>query len=108
MDEVGLLEVLFPELGRLKGMEQDRYHHLDVFQHSLRTLQGLEELMQRVIPLPADLDGEIASFLAEKKGTWLKEAALFHDLGKSTTGAEKEGHKTFLWTCQRPQKTSLP
>lgn len=95
MDLVGLLEVLSPELGRLKGIEQDRYHHLDVFQHSLRTLQGLEELMRKVIPLPADLDGEIAYFLAEKKGTWLKEAALFHDLGKGTTGAEKEGHKTF-------------
>ena len=96
MDDAGLLEILFPEMGRLKGVEQDRYHHLDVFQHSLRTLQCLEELIQKVIPLPTDLDAEISSYLFEdRKATWLKESALFHDLGKGTTGAEKEGHKTF-------------
>lgn len=96
MDEVGLLEVLFPEMGRLKGIGQDRYHHLDVFGHSLLTFHYLEEVVQRHIPLPADLDAEISSYLSEvRKAAWLKEAALFHDLGKSTTMDEKEGHKIF-------------
>ncbi len=96
MEEVGLLTILFPELGRLKGIQQDRYHHLDVFQHSLLTFQCLEKLIQRLIPLPKDLDGEMVSTLKpDRKRAWLKWAALFHDLGKAATGNEKEGFKTF-------------
>jgi poly(A) polymerase len=96
MVEAGLLQILFPEMGRLRGVEQDRYHHLDVFQHSLLTLQCLEELIQKDILLPADLEREMSScFVQERKKAWLKEAALFHDLGKSITMGEKGGHKTF-------------
>jgi poly(A) polymerase len=101
MDEAGLLQILFPAMGRLKGMEQDRYHHLDVFKHSLLTLRCLEKLMDKNISLPADLEAEMASYLAqEKKRTWLKEAALFHDLGKGTTVGEKGGYKTFYGHAQ--------
>ena len=39
MEPSGLLEVLFPEMGHLKGIIQDRYHHLDVYQHSLLTFR---------------------------------------------------------------------
>ncbi len=96
MDETGLFQILFPEMGRLKGVEQDRYHHLDVFRHSLLTLQCLEEVIQNKFPLPADLEREMSScFVQERKKAWLKEAALFHDLGKSTTMSEKGGHRTF-------------
>ncbi|MFH0788524.1 MAG: hypothetical protein V2B13_13050 [Pseudomonadota bacterium] len=93
MEEAGLLEVLFPEIGLLRGIRQDRYHHLDVFQHSLLTFQFLEKLIQRScpaegrdtmkyenkagrrlnlepyfrtkrhFPLPADLEAEMFSFL---------------------------------------------
>ena len=96
MEPSGLLEVLFPEIGHLKGINQDRYHHLDVYQHSLLALQCLEGLIQKIIPLPEDLDAEMASYLKEdKKAAWLKWAALLHDLGKAATGAERSGHRTF-------------
>jgi poly(A) polymerase len=105
MEEVGLLEVLFPEIGLLKGIRQDRYHHLDVFQHSLLTIQFLEKLIQRHIPLPADLESELIAFL--NKGqvlAWLKWTALLHDLGKATTGNEKKGHLTFYGHAEASQR----
>ncbi len=96
MEKTGLLNVLFPELDQLKGIHQDRYHHLDVYRHSLLTFQCLEKLIQKVIPLPETLDMELASYLkGNNKGVWLKWAALLHDLGKAATGAEKAGHWTF-------------
>ena len=105
MEEAGLFEVLFPELSRLKEIRQDRYHHLDVFQHSLLTFQCLEELIQRRIPLPADLDAERASFLKQdRQPVWLKWAALFHDLGKCSTKGQKEGHTTFYGHAEAAQK----
>jgi poly(A) polymerase len=96
MEPSGLLEVLFPEIGHLKGIIQDRYHHLNVYQHSLLSLECLEGLIQKVIPLPEDLVAEMASYLKEdRKAAWLKWAALLHDLGKAATGASRAGHRTF-------------
>lgn len=109
MEGSGLLIILFPELGRLKGIEQDRYHHLDVYQHSLLTFRCLEELMQTVIPLPEDLEREMASFLEEKNKTpWLKWAALLHDLGKAVTGDTRKGHKTFYGHAEFSRNLSAP
>ena len=42
MEAVGLLPV-FPELEDMKGVEQNGYHHLDVYGHSLATLAGMED-----------------------------------------------------------------
>jgi poly(A) polymerase len=109
MARVGLLGVLFPEMNRLIGIDQDRYHHLDVYQHSLLTFHCLEDLIQKVIPLPEDLDREMVSFLKENKKTaWLKGAALFHDMGKAVTGDEKAGHRIFYGHAEASQKLVAP
>ena len=46
MGELGATAVVFPELEDLRGVEQSRYHHLDVYGHTLevldRTVEGLE------------------------------------------------------------------
>jgi poly(A) polymerase len=109
MEEAGLLEVLFPEMGPIKGIRQDRYHHLDVFQHSLLTFQFMEKLTQRHISIPADLEAEVISFLKQKKNlACLKWAALVHDLGKATTGKEKKGHLTFYGHAEVSQRLFNP
>lgn len=96
MEEVGLFKVLFPEMALLKKINQDRHHHLNAYEHSLLALQCLEELIQGRIPLPKNLETEKNVYLKEtNKAAWLKWAALMHDLGKASTGDEKQGHKTF-------------
>ncbi len=83
MDRVGLLLQIFPELEDLKGVEQNGYHHLDVFHHSLTAVFHLEEVLAE----PARYFGELAAELARYAGVpprpaLLKLAALFHDAGK--------------------------
>lgn len=49
LDELNLLEFLLPEVSALKGIKQNEYHHLDVYEH---TLANVEEL-GRIIEDPA-------------------------------------------------------
>ena len=65
LEDLGLLQILLPEIQALKGVAQPvEYHHgLDVYEHTLNVLKAL----------PEDTDLSLV---------W---AALFHDSGKATT-----------------------
>ena len=65
MDRVGLLGQIFPELADLKGVEQNGYHHLDVFHHSLSVVLQMEEVLAQ----PPRYFGELAGALVEYAGT---------------------------------------
>ena len=83
MDRVGLLRQIFLELEELKGVDQNGYHHLDVFNHSMATVLHLEEVLAK----PGRFFGELAQGLADyvavpPRAALLKLAALFHDAGK--------------------------
>jgi len=105
MEETGLLEILFPEMTALRKIRQDRYHHLDVFGHSLLTLQSLEMLMQKDTSVSTDLELEITSYLSQnQKAAWLKWAALLHDLGKAETAREKDGRLIFYGHAEASQR----
>lgn len=83
MDRTGLLLQIFPELEELKGVEQNGYHHLDVFDHSLNAVLNLEEVLAEPRRYFADLAEELARYAAVPPRTAiLKLAALFHDAGK--------------------------
>jgi len=88
MDRDGPLDALFPELSCMKGVEQNAYHHLDVWDHTLETVRRLE-----TIPTDrAERFGDLASVIDEycrqepvqgrPRTALLKLAALFHDSGK--------------------------
>jgi poly(A) polymerase len=47
MGELGATAIVLPELQALRGVEQNRFHHLDVYGHTL-------EVLDRVIALQAD------------------------------------------------------
>ena len=83
MEAVGLLGQVFPELEAMKGVEQNGYHHLDVYGHSLATAASLEEVLAAPEIYFGELAGEVARYAQTRpKTVLLKLAALFHDVGK--------------------------
>jgi poly(A) polymerase len=101
MDDVGLLKQIFPESHRMKGMEQNEYHHLDVWGHSILTLEFFEQ-----DPLPDSLERyspEVEDYLEHElvKGrtrrSLLKLVALLHDVGKpATRTVDRDGRIRFF------------
>jgi poly(A) polymerase len=72
LDDLGLLELVLPELTAGRGVGPGGFHHLDVLQHQLEALQQL-------------VDGFPDSDLA------LRWATLLHDIGKPLTREVDEG-----------------
>jgi tRNA nucleotidyltransferase/poly(A) polymerase len=88
LDEDGVVTFLLPECEPMRGLEQNEYHHLDVWAHSLLTLEVLEDLMARPEILVTGSVGEVNAILGERLGGGrtrsgvVKLAALLHDVAK--------------------------
>jgi poly(A) polymerase len=62
LQETGVLEIVFPELSDLTGVEQrDDYHHKDVFEHTLKVVDNIARMTDKPV---------------------LRFLALIHDIGK--------------------------
>lgn len=86
MDQAGLLCRILPELADLKGVQQNGFHHLDVFEHSMAAVDHLEQVIQRPKDYFSDLADVVIGYAEmPKKVVLLKLAALFHDVGKPPT-----------------------
>lgn len=101
LDRWGALEVLLPEGEAMKGTTQPEPHRFDVWEHSLRAVEGADLLAARVSEL--EPWGEaLAGHLGEPLGDGatrreaLKLAALLHDVAKPETRSVEDGRTRFL------------
>src|SRR5439155_21055954 len=69
--DLGLMDQLLPELLAMRGMHEDVYRHKDVFEHTLKVVEGV----------PAD--------------ETLRWAALLHDIAKPRTRSIENGEVHF-------------
>jgi poly(A) polymerase len=103
MEELGVVEVVLPELAALRGVEQSRYHHLDVYEHTKAVLGEVIALERDPGPVlgehAAAAAGILSEPLANELSRWqaLRFGALFHDVAKPLTRAvTAEGRVTFI------------
>ncbi|MGI8712357.1 MAG: CCA tRNA nucleotidyltransferase [Solirubrobacteraceae bacterium] len=105
MDQAGATGVVLPELVALAGVEQSRYHHLDVLGHTRAVLAetiALERDPSAVCRSDAELAalrGVLAAPLANEltRGQALRFGALLHDIAKpQTRDVTAQGRVTFI------------
>ena len=123
IDKTNLFKIFLPELDLCHDVSQNDWHHLDVFDHSLLTLEKFETLLN--IPAPYNWWEEFRNYLSEPISgprTYLqlmKFASLIHDIGKvsckdinSETGKitfyrhEVEGARMMKDICERLRLSS--
>jgi poly(A) polymerase len=97
MDRLGLTPHVLPELSALRGVEQNRYHHLDVHDHTLEVLAeavALERDPEKLFDAEtgARLRALVAAPFSDEltRGTALRFGALLHDAAKPETQAFHE------------------
>jgi poly(A) polymerase len=101
LDELALTAVVLPELENLRGVEQGPNHHLDVHGHTLAVLEHTLEVEADLDRFAAERAAEVAALLAEplademSRATALRFGALFHDIAKPATRAERDGFVGF-------------
>ncbi len=104
MDELGLLDAVLPELAATRGVEQNVFHHADVFGHTLEVLDAVVAIQRDPEATGlGDQSAAVAALLAEPladeltRGEAMRFAALLHDAAKpQTRGMRPDGRVTFI------------
>jgi poly(A) polymerase len=99
MDAHGLTEAVLPELSTLHGVEQNEFHHADVYEHTLEVLDAVARLERDGGLLGDRVPELLAQPLADEltRGGAMRFAALLHDAAKPQTRGERpDGRVTFI------------
>ncbi len=101
LDELALTAVVLPEVESLRGVEQGPNHHLDVHGHTLAVLEHVLEVERDLGRFAGERAADVAALLGEPlademtRRTALRFGALFHDIAKPATRAERDGFVGF-------------
>ncbi len=78
----GLLTAIIPELDAAIGCTQNAFHQFDVFEHSLRVVKAVEELLTGTDDRFPERTAMLTASVGGADAATLKFAALLHDAGK--------------------------
>ena len=119
LEDLGLLDNIFPEMVPTKGVTQPREHCWDVFEHSLRTVKAADFLLREgdleyagtealeAVPWSLELAQQFSREVGHgsTRKALLRLAALLHDIAKPQTKmVEQTGRTRFLG---HPQEGAL-
>lgn len=100
-DELGVTAAVLPEVEALRGVEQGPNHHLDVHGHTIAVLEHTLEVEGDLERFTGERAAEVAALLDEplademSRRAALRFGALFHDIAKPQTRAERDGFVGF-------------
>ncbi len=95
LDRLKILEIIFPEIKKMRGIGQGPYHHLDVWQHTLESIKQFDLLIKEIKDeeIQAYLDVVISSDRSRRQ--LLRLGLFLHDVGKPVTMRHEKGRTTF-------------
>jgi len=101
LDRLGVLPVLLPESLPMRATAQPLPHRFDVWEHSLRAVEGVDALLAQLDALApwgpslrAHLALDLGGGVTRREA--LKLAALLHDVAKPETRADVDGRIRFI------------
>lgn len=84
MDASEILEIIFPFVKELKQVPPNLHHHLDLFNHSIETVNQVQKFYE-ISPKEVQEHLKKVDFGGFSRLAHLKLAALMHDIGKFST-----------------------